>query len=669
MFAEKSIRRGTNSSEDYWKWTFREVKTLQKRNNHPNIIPLLAAYTQDTDESGHYVPFLRLIFPLAAMNLYEWMSSPQLPSNVQSLSEQERNNHVYHYIYGLVSGISYLHGEIDGWIATHHDLKPRNILVLNDTLKIADFGHANLHSVHEGSKTEGAFDQLGTYEYQPPEYYEWDGSRSIHKHGRAFDVWALGCIILELATLVVHGWQSKNMVVEFRKKRGNSSKSEKDRPTTVDPDPSFHNNRNVVKSWLEELKLQKAASQLLHGILHTADGMLALNTNDRPPIWEVQLDVHKSLRQHGARIPDFERDLCVPPPLAIKRPWKEMDYIRGETPLHRAIKQNDRSRVIRLWELGWPLTHADGNDKTPLDLIVKSNNVGVQKLEEDVNAMLRYARTGEISKLRELFSNGLSPMMVDKRGYSALHEAILGGRINVVDYLMEFRAEKKLLLLTSLGTTNAAELPIHTASRTGSVDILKRIIEHQPDVNIYLESQGPALYEAAHNNHIDAVRLLLTNGAKVWPKDLLDYNWAQQEYAPLHFASNKAPHPLTCDTMKLLLDAPDSLKNLDFYPVFGLTPLQAAARHGCVSSVEVLLKHGASVGRTDNNISFLRVIAEYGQLDLLQKCRNKIPWERFTKDDLDVAAKEARENGHERVAKLLKDIKRQTWSSSWKNWF
>ncbi len=193
----------TDPSQSDWEKLFREVQTLQKRSNHPNIIPLLASYTLETDESGHYVRSLHLLFPLAETDLADWMANSQVPSNVARLSKQDRETYLYRSIYELVSSISYLHKDVGGMVTAHHDLKPRNILVVKDKLKIADFGHSHLRPIIDGSATEGV-SGLGTYEYQPPEYYDQDGSRAQVKHGRAFDVWAVGCIVIELATLIVH---------------------------------------------------------------------------------------------------------------------------------------------------------------------------------------------------------------------------------------------------------------------------------------------------------------------------------------------------------------------------------------------------------------------------------------------------------------------------------
>lgn len=239
----------SNPSQNDWERLFREVL-----GNHPNIIPLLASYTLDTVESGHHVKILYLLFPLAEMDLADWMTKLQTPFNVARLSKQERQAYIYRSIYALVSSISYMHRDVDGKVTAHHDLKPRNILVVNGKLKIAVFGKSHLRPIPRGSATEGA-SGLGTYEYQPPEYWNKNGSRAEVTHGRAFDVWAMGCIMIELATLVVHDWQS-GRVTEFREARKKNPTRDRKPPVSVEDgsNVSFHNNLIVVKDWVGRLK-------------------------------------------------------------------------------------------------------------------------------------------------------------------------------------------------------------------------------------------------------------------------------------------------------------------------------------------------------------------------------------------------------------------------------
>ena len=119
---------------------------------------------------------------------------------------RRRKEELYETIMSVVPPVSYLHREINGTFTLHHDLKSQNILLLDKRWTISDFGMTRLRSLDKGSQTER---NLGSYPYQPPEY----GEKDVKKHGRSFDVWSLGCIIVKLAVEVsiVHGWESKKL--------------------------------------------------------------------------------------------------------------------------------------------------------------------------------------------------------------------------------------------------------------------------------------------------------------------------------------------------------------------------------------------------------------------------------------------------------------------------
>eukprot|EP01062_Namystynia_karyoxenos_P074045 TRINITY_DN70871_c0_g1_i1.p1 TRINITY_DN70871_c0_g1~~TRINITY_DN70871_c0_g1_i1.p1 ORF type:complete len:634 (+),score=195.15 TRINITY_DN70871_c0_g1_i1:108-1904(+) len=90
-----------------------------------------------------------------------------------------------------LEGMKYLH---DRGIL-HRDLKPDNIL-LSDTrqAKISDFGLAKQASQQQGRGTAIAMTYCGTPFYMAPELQEGK------QYGKPNDVWALGCILYEMAT-------------------------------------------------------------------------------------------------------------------------------------------------------------------------------------------------------------------------------------------------------------------------------------------------------------------------------------------------------------------------------------------------------------------------------------------------------------------------------------
>lgn len=106
----------------YTKWeeclNLKEVKALVGL-KHPNIVTLQELILNDND--------LHLIFEFIGVNLYEFMSSQN-----REIPELKIRN----IIYQILQGLAYMHKQN----FFHRDMKPENILIKDDIVKIADFG-------------------------------------------------------------------------------------------------------------------------------------------------------------------------------------------------------------------------------------------------------------------------------------------------------------------------------------------------------------------------------------------------------------------------------------------------------------------------------------------------------------------------------------------------
>ncbi|KAK2009776.1 HET-domain-containing protein [Colletotrichum eremochloae] len=171
-----------------------------------HLIKPIAAYEHRGDRC--------LLFPWAeGGNLFEfWRRYEGNPLAKDNLKW------VTHQITGLFDALE----ELDRNICRHGDLKPENILLFieggKQTLQIADLGLAKFHEKETRIRKAYNLATLtppGTSRYEPPEEDEHRRERSHDwdTRSRAYDVWSMGCVVLELLIWLAYGYQA---VVQFR---------------------------------------------------------------------------------------------------------------------------------------------------------------------------------------------------------------------------------------------------------------------------------------------------------------------------------------------------------------------------------------------------------------------------------------------------------------------
>ncbi|XP_075471158.1 MAPK/MAK/MRK overlapping kinase isoform X4 [Ascaphus truei] len=150
----------------------REVQALRRLSPHPNILML------------HEVLFdrkagcLALICELMDMNIYELIRGRRHP-----LPE----NKIRNYIYQLCKSLDHIHR--NGIF--HRDVKPENILIKQDLLKLGDFG-----SCRSVFSKQPYTEYISTRWYRAPECLLTDGYYTYK-----MDMWSAGCVFFEIASL------------------------------------------------------------------------------------------------------------------------------------------------------------------------------------------------------------------------------------------------------------------------------------------------------------------------------------------------------------------------------------------------------------------------------------------------------------------------------------
>lgn len=515
-----------------------EVKTLKNR-CHKYIVPLVACFLTRADCSLDRS--LHLVFPWADMDMFKWMylkDTSHCPRFSLDLKDEKRRKaYLYSTIISLVSALAYIHRPIDGDITCHHDLKPHNILLFGDVWKISDFGSSRLKSLKEGSQTEREY--LGTAAYQPPEY------GNVDKHGRAFDVWSMGCIIVELAVLTVYGWE-KQELSNFAKDRAHSvvrTATGKERD-----DDSFRNNMPVVDRWMNAMAHDDGSRNFKY-LMKTVSIMLSAEREARPYAWETALFLHAHFYpdEKGSDCRDRMKDLVQAPALEkyVENPYRH-------NPLVCAIDENDVDLANCLREKGWSL-----NPPTDTASILLGVNDGAL----DVVSMLEKFKPSA-SQIAEVFARK-----------HAAHADGMNNTKDVANGLGHRFAEK-------LSSANFTLLQIiHFLDRKHPFHPIS-ILTHKLHVDHKDGDQNTALSWAAWSCDAVAVDILLRYGAKVDPINRL-------KETPLMIAS-KLGHATVVE--RLLREK--GLK-IDFRDGAERTSMAYAKQFGHAKVVRLLRNHGA----------------------------------------------------------------------------
>lgn len=274
---------------------------MVRKLDHPHIVRMIKTYSLGET--------FNIIFPRAETNLKEFLRDPKYNGQVHCDSRSHSAS-FWNQMIGIAEALSKVHnvGEeaekledlnvgsshVDkSLIGCHFDLKPANILVNHDgKCFITDFGQSVFKAVESGRSSDIRF-MPGTAVYAAPR-------RDSEKPNRRFDIWSLGCILLEVATFWVRGREG---VEELDKVRVTES-----REAHVGKDVSFHARdpdtgefflKPEVDDFMESLPrnleveeaIKERTETFLNRLLELIRRMLEPNSADRPSAREVYRDL------------------------------------------------------------------------------------------------------------------------------------------------------------------------------------------------------------------------------------------------------------------------------------------------------------------------------------------------------------------------------------------
>jgi serine/threonine protein kinase len=205
----KEIQATEDAQEvaEHWEKEVKALRTMNKLNQE-HIVRFITAFRRRRQhgEEEHY-----LMFEWAdggnLRTLWKSMPSPTLTAPlVKDVIKQ---------VLGLAKALEAAHNlNATGASYRHGDLKPENILVFRDegligTFKIGDWGEAREHGQATEMRPSKTTAKYGTRRYEAPEVQtgvqaKWLG-QSTKRRSRLYDIWAMGCITLELTIWLLYG--------------------------------------------------------------------------------------------------------------------------------------------------------------------------------------------------------------------------------------------------------------------------------------------------------------------------------------------------------------------------------------------------------------------------------------------------------------------------------
>lgn len=253
VFARKTMRRsceGTMSQTQRLALFKNEVEVTRKAQQigNPHIVQLVASYTDS-------IYFALLLLPVAERNLHDLLAQPA------PISSEDKA--ILRLSFGcLVSGLASLHSVL----IRHKDVKPKNIIVSGTSLLFCDFGSARDAEFKDTTETEGIA-RNRTPRYLSPE------AHSQKPRNEACDVWSLGCVFLEMLTVLID--ISVDELLEYVRRKINNTGPTQDICYWMAADSDIFQSR--LGQIAQDASLPEAAkwtAQMVTIMLHHADDPL-----------------------------------------------------------------------------------------------------------------------------------------------------------------------------------------------------------------------------------------------------------------------------------------------------------------------------------------------------------------------------------------------------------
>jgi ankyrin repeat protein/serine/threonine protein kinase len=557
-----------------------ELEHLQ-RLRHTHIVRLVGSYVQGRT-------FAILLYPVAEFNLLDFMETVEtiLVSGSVSYSDFTAVRSLASFFGCMISALSYIHGNR----IEHMDIKPRNFLVERrkdgHKIYVADFGISRSFHIEDQSQTNNP---AGTPKYHAPEVFRGE------QHGRAADIFSLGCVFSEMITVLC-----RRSLVDFADCR----QDEHGRG-------AFHHNLPKVYDWLKQLENCRPAWNLrsisrwswynaIHektktakGIVSCISAMLSKEPNERPriknilpdEIWTNCCRLYNKVNKFKAKVTHSSKN------------WEDIDFVTNERLLEEIIRsgREDLFQELKLRGIFGSLpiqirlkclftAKLRGEEKIvqsiieedPLMLHCDMVDINPRDLSREATPLSWAAENGHEPVIRLLLESGKVDVNIkNHNSQTPLSSAAENGHGTVVRLLLESGKVDVNI------EDNDSRTPLWWAAKNGHEIVVKLLLESSKvDVNIEDRNSQTPLSSAVENGHEAVVRLLLQSGK-------VDVNIKDTDSrTPLWWAAKNGHYAI----VRLLLRS--GKVNVDIKDRYLQTPFSWAACNGHEAIVRLLLESG-----------------------------------------------------------------------------
>lgn len=254
-----------------------EITILSKLRSQPHVITMLATYTQGLD-------FALLHLPRAVCDLDQL-----LHEDTRRRRELISDNALKKGFGCLCVALQFIHKSR----VRHDDIKPQNILLHEERLIFTDFGVSRDFSDLTSSITEGYF--RGTRNYSAPEV------ATGKRRGCAADVFSLGCVLLEIWSVLVDASCSNQESAGEKLGMRRDIRSLK----------PYRDNLTGLDSWIEAQMESVAINSVESFWLETCRLMLSKSPTERPRMSNISLVLRERFEQQAEILSSTICHVCL----------------------------------------------------------------------------------------------------------------------------------------------------------------------------------------------------------------------------------------------------------------------------------------------------------------------------------------------------------------------